>query len=250
MFGSRIKNQLCRLIFPPCCPFCEIQTLEECSSPRGLPTCCESCSDKLIGQAWDRCHKCGASCHPKNSFGNRCRLCHGLDLRFDRAVAIGDYRGHLRDMVIETKREHHEVRALQLGFLLGTQMERFEVGLECDLVLPVPTHWFRKFKRGFHAASVIADGVCLQLGLKKEDSLMICTRLTKKQGTLLTPGRFQNVRGAFQMNRQAEVADKKVLIVDDVMTSGATVGEVAKILYRAGASQVQVAVAARGAKAT
>ncbi len=210
--------------------------------------CCDGCCRRLLGNQLDRCVKCGASTLASNPFDDRCRLCFGVDLRFDRCVAIGDYRGLLQEIVVQMKRTHDEILAIRLGRLLAGQIERFEVGNNCDLVVPVPTHWLRKLKRGFHGASVIADGISQISSIRKSDDLVYCLKNTKKQGTLMNTGRFANVRGAFGVKPKARIADQNILVVDDVMTSGATASEVAKTLLRAGASNVCVAVAARGAR--
>ena len=234
------------LVFPAACSFCH-EPVDDERAGGASERICNDCEEKILSSALDRCVKCGASVQSNNPFGDRCRLCQPLDLRFGKCVAIGDYRGHLRDVIIQTKRIHDEVAAMQLGRLLFTQIERFDLA-DCDWVVPVPTHWYRRFKRGFHTSSVIADGICRAGGLRKRSNLLSCRRLTRKQGTLLTPGRFKNVRNAFSIRFESRIKEKKILIVDDVMTSGATASEIARILIKAGAASANVAVAARGAR--
>lgn len=251
MDGTRISQQIATLVFPVQCPFCKTQRIEshnEGSFSDAGESWCDACADKLVGNSLDRCLKCGATTGPRNPFPFGCRLCHGIDLRFNRCVAIGNYQAQLLELVLEMKRCHDEVLAIQLGRLLGHQLDRYELAHEFDLTIPIPTHWLRKFRRGFHGASVIADGLSAVCGIRKSNRVLLCRRSTKKQGMLSTPGRFANVRGAFDMHRSADVESKRLLLVDDVMTSGATASEAAKTLYRAGAASVSIAVVARGAK--
>lgn len=252
MKGSRIAQQFATLVFPIQCPFCKKQSIEsidedvraDCDQPW-----CDDCFAKLVGNPLDRCLKCGASSGPKNPFPQGCRLCHGVDLRFERCFAIGNYRGDLQELVVKMKRCHDDVLAIQLGRLLGYQLDTLENEIEFDMVIPIPTHWWRKFSRGFHGASVIADGISGVCGIRKSQNVLHCRRTTRKQGMLTTAGRFANVRGAFGLNERVNIRGKNVLLVDDVMTSGATASEATKTLYKGGAERVIVAVAARGAKA-
>ncbi len=251
MNDNRISKQIATLVFPAQCPFCKTQRIESQNDSLFSDSgerWCKTCEDRLVGSSLDRCLKCGAATGPRNPFPLGCRLCQGVDLRFDHCVAIGNYQGRLQELVIEMKRCHDEVLAIQMGRLLGQQVDTYDSAHEFDLLVPIPTHWLRKFRRGFHGASVIADGLSSVSGIRKSNRVLFCKRTTKKQGMLSTPGRFANVRGAFNLHARANVNGKKILLVDDVMTSGATASEAAKMLYRAGAASVSVAVAARGAR--
>lgn len=152
----------------------------------------------------------------------------------------------LKRMVLELKRDMNESHAFQLGRLLGCRLMHQEFCDQVDLLVPVPIHWRRRFKRGFHAAAVIAEGVRMTTGIAVGDGLMRCERLTEKQGTLTGPKRFANVKDAFTLKPMVSVAGTRIVIVDDVMTSGATLSELAKTLRKAGALSVHCAVVARG----
>jgi ComF family protein len=169
-------------------------------------------------------------------------------LRFEQASSVGIYRGLLQDLVIRMKNQHDEPLAVQLGYLLALQASRSDFAEELDLVVPVPTHWWRRFERGFHAAEVLAETFAKTCQLPFSRRLARCVRSTKKQGTLSTPGRFSNVRGAFGIQPKTNVSGLTIFLVDDVMTSGATASELARLLIRAGAAKVYVGVIARGAR--
>lgn len=251
MFRSSITRQFAELVFPNQCPFCHVQNISSDTAPNDFAgqqeLWCDDCFKKLVGHSLDRCEKCGATSGKQNPFPAGCKLCHGFDFKFERCFAVGNYRGPLQQLVIEVKRQHNEVVANQLGRLLGKQLELFDVR-NIDLVVPVPTHWWRKFSRGFHATSVISDGVASAIGLPRPHHALFCNRKSKKQGTLSTPARFTNVRNSFGVNSRTSVSGKRILLVDDVMTSGATASEAARTLVRAGADSVVAAVIARGAR--
>ena len=209
---------------------------------------CRACWKTLSQSADLVCKKCGASLSQSSPYPDRCALCHGLDLRFDKALAIGNYQGLLQELVIRMKNQRAEAVAMQLGKLLGYQL--IADGLvNFDRVVAVPTHWWRRLKRGFCAAQLIADSVSDLIGVRISNNIVRTVRPTKKQGTLSTQGRFANVRGAFEVNpREKKLRGLKIILIDDVLTSGATTSEVARILKRAGAAEVYVAVVARGAR--
>lgn len=144
------------------------------------------------------------------------------------------------------KNQRDEPLAIQLGTLLGFELLA-NGWTEFDQIVPVPSHWIRKFKRGFQAADVIADTLSQRLGVPKSVRTVRTTRTTKKQGTLSTTARIANVRDAFELYPKADVRGQRILLVDDVLTSGATTSELARVLKRRGAAEVSVAVVARGA---
>lgn len=208
---------------------------------------CHECWNKLFQHSDLICDKCGARLFQSSPYADGCALCHGQDIRFDKAIALGNYQGLLQELVIRMKNQHDEAVAVQLGKLLGYQL--ISAGLdEFDRVVAVPTHWWRRLKRGFCAAELIGDSLSDLMGLRFTTKQVRAIRPTKKQGTLSTQGRFSNVRGAFAVNARIKFAGQRLLVVDDVMTSGATTSEVARILKQNGAAEVYVAVVARGAR--
>ncbi len=208
---------------------------------------CDPCWQKLRNRSELVCRKCGARLMQSSPYSGECMLCHGHDLRFDNAVALGNYQGLLQELVIRMKNQHDEALAIQLGKLLGYELIS-QGASTFDLAVAVPTHWWRRLKRGFCAAELICGSVGELLGVRSTPRLLRSVRSTRKQGTLTTQGRFANVRGAFALGRNSKLTGQRILLVDDVMTSGATTSEAARVLKRAGAGEVCVAVVARGAR--
>ena len=208
---------------------------------------CLDCWPKLNDHS-QRCQKCAASVFANNPLNDRCPLCRNLDLRFSTTVSVGNYRGLLQQLVIEMKNQHNEQLAIQLGRLLGFHIFNADFFDELDLVIPVPTHWWRRVKRGFHGTDILAQSLADSCGLAYSNRTLRCQRRTKKQGMLSTAGRFRNVRNAFDVPPRESVSGMTILLIDDVMTSGATVSEAARILLSHGATQVYVGVIARGAR--
>ncbi|MCA9179529.1 MAG: ComF family protein [Planctomycetales bacterium] len=157
---------------------------------------------------------------------------------------MGLYEGELRDAVIRCKQARFEPLALGLGRLLGGWL-RERVAEQYDLVIPVPSHWMRRWTRGTHSAGLLAERVSCCLGVPQITGLR-AVRRSRKQGTLSAPQRFANVRGVFRPSKRYDFHHAKLLLIDDVMTTGATLGEAARVLKRAGAAEVCAAVIARG----
>ena len=199
----------------------------------------------LVGRL--QCEFCAAEIRAVNPLGEGCPLCLSADLRFDQAVCLGNYTGLLRDLVVRMKNQRDDHLAVRLGQLLSTKVSSHGFFETVDLVVPVPTHWSRRLTRGFCAAEILAESVAERAGVCSSRRLVRMSRSTEKQGKLSIAKRRKNMVGAFELAAKADVAGKVVLLVDDVMTSGATASELAKCLKRAKAKAVYVAVVSRGA---
>jgi len=114
-----------------------------------------------------------------------------------------------------------------------------------DMAMPVPLHKKRLRLRGFNQALLLAHGVSLRFRIPLNYDNLVRTRYTRPQVELSGRERAENVRGAFDLIRSAEVCEKKILLIDDVFTTGATMNECAKVLKDAGAGSVTVLTLAR-----
>jgi ComF family protein len=114
-----------------------------------------------------------------------------------------------------------------------------------DLVVPVPLHWRRRWMRGYNQAASLGREIARGLGVKFASNLLRRIRHTPQQIQPSAAARRENVRGAFRIKRRASFGTGTVLLVDDVLTTGSTAGEVARTLREAGAARVMVAVLAR-----
>lgn len=171
----------------------------------------------------------------------RCGLCR-LGLRgFDAAYSFGAYEGTLRKLIHLFKYGRVKTLAKPLGERLASAIpldQRF------DAVVPVPLHWRRQWARGFNQSALLAKAVARRYG-KPVLRTLRRKRFTSAQAGLSNPGRRANVSGAFAVRRRHEVAGRRILLVDDVMTTGATATACASALKRAGAAYVAVLTLAR-----
>jgi len=117
--------------------------------------------------------------------------------------------------------------------------------LNVDAVMPVPLHWWRRWRRGYNQSAALAHGLAGVLGLPLETAWLRRVRNTPMQTRMTLAGRRDNVRGAFRVRGGVSVRGRSILLVDDVLTTGATASEVARILHYSGCQRVVVAVLAR-----
>jgi ComF family protein len=114
-----------------------------------------------------------------------------------------------------------------------------------DLLVPIPLTRVRKIERGFNQSAVLARQVSRRLGIPVEEGAVRRVGRSRSQTTLSPEERLENVRGVFRVRRGERVRGKRIVLVDDVLTTGATTGELAAVLREAGASEVLVLTVAR-----
>ncbi|MBL8857676.1 MAG: ComF family protein [Planctomycetes bacterium] len=205
--------------------------------------------------AGPRCGRCALRLAALLPDGTPCVNCRSESPRFRRAACLLDYGRDpaARAWVLALKHGGRRDLAAPLGVLLGARLE-LEPASELPRVLvPVPLHATRSLERGYDQARLLADAVAGATGLA-----VVCAlarvRATPPQGSGLAPPRAANVRGAFAPARQMFLGRERVLrkirgaevwLVDDVLTSGATANECARVLKRLGAARVHVLALAR-----
>ena len=227
------------LVFPVYCPCCR--------QP------CDGADDQsLLRYRVPSCPRCGLFFNTGSllektlSDAANCLSCHQHKLWFTATLALGPYRGELREAVLRSKRCSEESFTLALGALIGQQLGPLLINQKIDLVTNTPTHWKRRWQRGVESTELLLRGLVSQVQLPIGLRILGCRRYTRKQGTLTPAERFRNVSNAFCVRKPQQVRGKHVLVVDDVMTSGSTVNELARILQQAGACKVTNVVLARG----
>lgn len=186
------------------------------------------------------CHAPFANGFPLDEHGV-CRACREGLLNFDRAASFGFYEGTLRQLIHLYKYGGMKPLARPLARFLERAIP---VDQRFDLVMAVPLHWRKRWKRGFNQAELLARHVAKRRGVPLSDAL--CRkRATSVQASLAMAGRRRNVAGAFAVRSKDAVAGKRILLIDDVMTTGATASACASVLKRAGALSVSLVTLAR-----
>jgi ComF family protein len=143
------------------------------------------------------------------------------------------------------KRPYHHALSLAMARLLFERRRERLLEQQADIVVPIPMHWSRRIGRGINNPDIVGQCLAKSLGIPLRRDILIRRVNTTPQADLPPSRRFENVRGVFGVRRLEAVAGARILLVDDVLTTGATCSEAAKVLKRAGASAVAVTVIAR-----
>jgi ComF family protein len=217
-----------------------------------LPVC-DPCLQQITPLEGLLCHCCGEklfSQHLENEAVLLCGLCRRVEPEFRQAGAYGAYEGVLRDLIHIFKYQRVQSAGPLLGRLLSQAVGRMQLP-ETLLVIPVPLSLGKRRARGFNQAEAIARAfLSIQPfgSIQLDTASLVRTRDTTSQTGLTRHQRRANLRGAFAVSDRARIKGHTVLIVDDVMTTGTTAGECARVLRRAGAEQVFVATVARATR--
>ena len=175
----------------------------------------------------------------------RCRFPGGKLKALDGTVSPFLYEGICRDLVLALK---YEGRTALIPFLADQMTEeilRHFGNSPADRILPVPLHPTRLRERGFNQAELLARALADRLGIPCEADLLIRCRPTRPQAELTREERSRNVRGAFDLRAGAGLKGSRLLLVDDVLTTGVTAETCAALLKKAGARSVWAVTAAR-----
>ncbi len=239
---KQILNALLDVLLPPICHICHsfipnADTIHICTIchdrlPLIISPLCPICGIPFAGAGLD--HFCGACLtHPPH---------------YDTARAHFLYEGSVRDLIHSFKysRMTHLRKPLALLTLQG--MREFVTDQNPHFIVPVPLHRSRLRERGFNQAVLLGSVLSHQLSLPIRTNVLVRTRPTEPQIELPAAERRSNVKGAFAVIRQESVADKRILLLDDVMTTGSTMDECAKELKKAGAAAVIAVTVARTAR--
>jgi ComF family protein len=206
---------------------------------------CRDCQSELGPEDRVSCNGCGAAAPTGQPPPDSCACCQSAGLKFDGVISLGSYQDGLRNAVLRMKRVSERPLSVAMGrwFCLrhGDRVNQ----LRPEAILPIPMFWGRKVFRGINNPSVLARTISQQLRLPLADRLVERWRNTLPQADLRPRQRFRNVRGAFRLQAGYDLVGGRLLLVDDILTTGATCSEVASLLKRAGAMVVTAAVMAR-----
>ena len=221
-----------------------------------LPVC-EECLTQIRPVGGLLCGVCGERVHaayalPAADGVFRCPECSRTSPPFAKAIAYGSYEGGLRELIHLLKYGGVRPAANVLGRMLAEAIAVLELKNRTVAVIPVPLHKTKRRQRGFNQADLIARAALKVQGtpgrLFLVPDVLQRKRETSSQIGLTAHQRRENLRGAFAVNGAEQIKDREVLLVDDVLTTGTTASECARVLLRAGASRVWVATVARTLK--
>lgn len=266
------------LIFPAQCSACHIEIADPMRVGGTRVCLCPDCFNSLVPLYPSRCRSCGAgqprvepgsfepggfessdmvsgafdsTSMPEAGIDNpwtgpwveKCIYCRRSDFHFEQCLAFGNYELGLRDLVLKIKSGGEDGLIHDMARVMA---EWYSVFAKPELVIPIPIHWRKRWVRRSIVPEQLAARLSLQIKVHHFRTALRCTRMAQKQGTLSTRDRQANVRKLFRATSPRLLKGRAVLLVDDVMTSGSTLNEAARICLHSGASGVTAVVIARG----
>jgi len=230
--AGRLMGQGLDLLCPPRCLFCRVDVADP---ENAAAVVCDDCAGRLT-EGRDRCLACGGPLTAGECpCGGRCH-------DWDGIVVLAGYDGEIREAVLAAKRPAGDLLAAGLATLLVARHRERLAAWRPDLVTPVPMHWQRRVRRGGSLADGLARRVAAELQLPFR-AVLRRTRATVMQNELEPHQRRANVAGVFRAGPR--VAGRRVLLVDDVTTTGSTLAACRAALAEAGAAAVYAGVVAR-----
>ncbi|QJW99720.1 ComF family protein [Frigoriglobus tundricola] len=241
--AAEFARNILRLLYPKPCLICDLP--EGGAQEPFRHGLCSECYRSVTHDPYPACPRCAQTTGPHADTAHGCAECRGFPFGFDRVIRLGPYAGKLREAVLRTKHLPGEGLADLLGRAFAECQRPALEAAEVDLVVPVPLHWWRKWTRGYNQSEAIGRELAAGLNVPLAPRLLRRVKWTTQQVQPTRAARRENVKGAFRVSRGARLGAKTVLLVDDVMTTGSTLGEAARALRAAGADRVVVAVLAR-----
>jgi len=239
------------VLFPSDCKLCRTPL----NNISRIPVCTE-CLHAIQPVRAPQCVICGdrlASAQLLVGDG-RCHGCRDFEPEFDRAMSFGEYESGLRGLIHLLKYESVLPVASVLGDMLASVVKELlpACGDSLALVVPVPLHKSKRRDRGFNQAELIVRAAVKRLPKRVElaSEVLVRQRATISQVGLTREQRIENMRDAFRVRDRQQVRGRIVILVDDVMTTGTTLSECARVLKKAGAERVFAATVARAFQGT
>jgi ComF family protein len=234
----RAGTRMLDIVLPPRCLKCG-------TTVDSVGVLCAGCWPGVAFLAPPQCAACGLPFELDLGPAALCGACAGERPVFERARAAFRYDDDSKDLVLRFKHADRTDSAPAFARWMTRAGEALLA--EADLVAPVPLHWLRLFARRYNQAAVLASELGRLSGKPAVNDLLVRRRRTPSQGGLGALARHRNVAGAFAVaaHRRPRLQDKRVLLIDDVLTTGATVSACAGVLLRAGARAVDVLTLAR-----
>jgi len=235
---SELFQAAVSLLYPATCSICGKRV-------RAGEYLCEACEAKIVRIVPPFCETCSEPFEGSMNSAFTCANCAHRRIHFETAVAAYRGRGVVRDVIHQFKynRQIH-LRYLVARWLCAALDDERLRGYQFDVIVPVPLHPARQRERGFNQASLLAELLSAHTSIRCRP-LLKRIRYTTTQTALDRSERMDNLHNAFRLRKNADVRGLRVLLIDDVLTTGSTLSECARVLKRAGAISVHAATAAR-----
>ncbi len=240
IFKTLLKN-IVNYLFPPQCPYCE----KIIDSKQLL---CDECYHKIHFIQAPKCYWCSVPLPIETDTGEKmlCAKCLSKRPLYDMARSVFVYDHFSRLLILKFKYyDRNDLRHILVHYLLKAGNDLFD---KTDLVIPVPMFWLRRLKRQYNQSSVLAELLAKKIHKPYYPDVLYRTHHTETQTHKTSKERKQNLKDAFQARHVELIQGKRILLIDDVLTTGATAESCTKVLKKNGAKAVYVLTVARTVK--
>jgi ComF family protein len=229
-----LKDDLLDFVYPQSCPICE-KPLN-----RGEKEVCENCWNNLAPLPASFCPYCKSFLEDEETtFKHRCiYLSQPEDRKIFSVRSLGTFDDYYKTLIHRLKYDKRIPLGERLAQSLGGIVAREKDFISCDLIIPVPLHRARERERGFNQSQILAEGISEVTNLPLMKDILKRKKNTQDQTYLNAQQRKENVRGAFVVTQQEKINGMSIILVDDVITTGATLNECARMLLDAGATEI------------
>ena len=228
-----IFNSIAAIIYPAKCISCG--TLINIKNKYVL---CDKCEKAFtaVCEGFFKCDKCGRIIE----HNGKCKMCNMYDTGYDSGYCVLEYNDKVRRAIIKYKFKSAHRFSKYFGERMSNYIKDIDIE-DYDFITCVPLHKLKKRIRGYNQSELLAKIISKNIGIEYIDALYKAVN-TKQQSTLSANEREKNIKNAFRAN--LDINDKSILLVDDILTTGHTINECAKVLKRAGAKRVDFIVLA------
>lgn len=215
------------------------------------PYMCELCGDRLMKGEHVLCARCFDSLPrtswSKDLYSNAMAQHFWRKINIEAAFAFVHHNGHSHasDLIYQLKYCHNEGVGLWMGRMIGKELKDTELAENADIIIPVPLAKKRVRQRGYNQSDLIAEGLAQTIGLPMRTDIIMRTSFKRSQTAMTTEQRELNVKDAFVLLKPEDIKGKHIILVDDVVTTGATVCSIGKELEKAG--DVKISIVSWGA---
>ncbi|MCD6168994.1 MAG: ComF family protein [Candidatus Latescibacteria bacterium] len=230
-----LLGALLDFVYPPYCCLCGTRLQE------GEKVVCEGCWGEVKPLQGPFCPNCG---YPVKPGADECAMCQQRGWTFRQVGVLADFQPPVQQLIHLLKYKGKRSVGTRLGAMLSQALQGRPQWQRADLIIPVPLHRSRLRERGYNQSLLIAKALAERLQKPLRQELLVRRRNTRSQTKLNVAQRVENVSGAFQVKYPVEVREKRIILVDDVITTGATADACSRSLVNAGAKEVLVAAVA------
>ncbi len=237
---ARSLHALSDVIWPRSCLVCQ----HELPAEHSIWCICPGCIGELHKESGPSCPRCTSNIGPHVNAELGCPSCQNEKFAFTTATRMGRYEGKLRDAILMAKSVSHESLAQVLGRIYATTRRDELLKTQPHAVVPIPLHRWKRWQRGYNQSETIARGLAKELQLPLYCWALFKVRSTQTQTVMTPTERRANLKNAFRANRLSRLTGMRILLIDDVLTTGSTAHAASQALIALGAAQVHVAVLA------